>query len=468
MFDSLSGLIGGQTGVNSAQLVRDLVQVTREPREAQIRERQQLNGARVSALASASSSLSTFADALNELLDGRRFSGDLITSDSRVATVGFIDGQTPQGLPVTVEVDRLASEQRTVSRSFANANTAVGEGTLTLNSSQGSFDIVIDGTNNSLAGLRDAINQADSGVNATILTDVNGSRLVLAGSEGADQSFTLTAPATPILGTPSTLNDFAFPASGDGGMTGISTAENSRIFVDGVELNLASNEVDNAITGVRLNLLAAAPGEPITISGDRPTSSVSELVDEFVGAYNDLRQGLNNATRPGLSGAEGGPLAGNSAVRDMVRQLSNMTSTILAEEGEFRTLADIGIRTNNDGTLSIDSARLNAVLESDLDAVSRMLDPPNPDENNPGLAGTMNAIRDSLQGDDGALTLAQERFASISEDLSEMLTELDDDIDRYRTQLERTFANMDRQLAVLRSTQSYLDQQVSIWNDSGN
>lgn len=468
MLESLSGLIGGQTGVNSAQVVNDLVRVTREPRENQIRSRQQLNSARISALASASSSLNTFAEALNTLLDGRRFAGDLITSNASVATAGFINGQTPQGLPVTVEVQQLASEQRTVSRTFANSDAAVGQGTLTLNSSRGSFDIVIDAENDSLAGLRDAINRADTGVTARILTDVNGARLVLAGSEGGDQSFSLTAPATPILGTPSPLNDFAYPPSSDGGMSIVSAAANSRIIVDGVELNLSSNEVDNAITGVRLNLLEAAPGRTITISGDRPTSGVRDLVVEFVDAYNVLREGLNNATRPGTDGTDGGPLAGNSAVRDMVRRLSSMSSTLLASEGQFRTLADIGIRTNNDGTLSIDNARLDSVLETDLDAVSRMLDPTNPDVANPGLAGTMNAIRDSLQAQDGALTLAQERFNEVSESLSEMLNELDDDIDRYRAQLQRTFSNMDRQLAVLRSTQSYLDQQISIWNDRDN
>ncbi|MEM1132558.1 MAG: flagellar filament capping protein FliD [Pseudomonadota bacterium] len=463
MLESLSGLIGGQTGVNSAQIVNDLVQVTREPREAQIRDRQDLNNARISALASASSSLNTFAEALDTLLDGRRFAGDLISSNGSVATADFVNGQTPQGLPVTVEVQQLASEQRTVSRTFTNADAAVGQGTLTLNSSLGSFDIVITEDNDSLAGLRDAINDADAGVTATILTDVNGARLVLAGSEGADQSFTLTAPAAP-----DTLSDFAYPPASGSGMSLVSSATNSRIIVDGVELNLSSNQVDNAITGVQLNLLAAAPGEAITISGDRPTSSVRDLVVEFVDAYNQLREGLNNATRPGTDGTDGGPLAGNSAVRDMVRQLSSMSSTLLAAEGPYRTLADIGVRTNNDGTLSIDDARLDAVLEADIDAVSRMLDPAEPNDTNPGLAGTLNAIRDSLQSEDGSLTLAQERYDAVAEDLRELLVDLDDDIDRYRAQLERTFANMDRQLAILRSTQSYLDQQISIWNDTDN
>jgi flagellar hook-associated protein 2 len=463
MFESLSNLIGGQTGINSAQIVNDLVNVTREPREAQIRDRQQLNNARISALASASSSLNTFADALTSLLDGRQFAGDLVSSNPAIATVDFASGQLPQGLPATVEVQQLASEQRNVSRTFTDRNAAVGQGTLALATSQGSFDIVIDEQNDSLAGLRDTINASDSGITASILTDVNGARLVLAGAEGGDQSFTLTPPATP-----GGLADFAYPPGGSGGLSLVSPAANSRVVIDGVTLNLASNQIDNAITGVRLNLLAAAPGDTITISGDRPATGVRDLVTEFVDAFNVLREGLNNATRAGSDANDAGPLAGNSAVRDMVRRLSSMSSTPLAADGPFRTLADIGVRTNNDGTLSIDATRLDAALESNLEAVSRMLDPPNTDAANPGLAGTLNAVRDSLQSSDGALTLAQERFNETSEQLTELLSNLDEDIDRYREQLQRTFSNMDRQLAVLRSTQSYLDQQISIWNDTGN
>ena len=95
MFASISNLISGNTGINSGQIVADLVQITREPRETAINQKQQLNSARISALASASSSLNTFADALQGILDGRRFSGDLVSSDGRACRSRWRSSSSP-------------------------------------------------------------------------------------------------------------------------------------------------------------------------------------------------------------------------------------------------------------------------------------------------------------------------------------------------------------------------------------
>ncbi|MFX6019277.1 flagellar filament capping protein FliD, partial [Acinetobacter baumannii] len=72
-------------------------------------------------------------------------------------------------------------------------------------------------------------------------------------------------------------------------MNSVTTARDSIINVNGIELTNASNQIDTAVPGVRINLLAAAPGTNVVISGDQPTSSVKDIVNEFVKAYNDLR-----------------------------------------------------------------------------------------------------------------------------------------------------------------------------------
>ncbi len=455
MLSSISNLISGQSGVNSAQLVADLVAVTREPREANIQQKQQLNSARISALASASSSLNTFAEALSTILDGRRFAGDLVSSNGGVATASFIEGQTPKGLPVALEVRQLASEQRSVSRHFSSADEAIGNGTLTLTVGGTAQDIVIDGSNNSLAGLRDAVNAADTGITAAIITDKNGARLVLTGQEGADQSFSLSATAE--------LADFA-----DAGMTIASRASDAIIVADGIEGVYSSNKIAGAIEGVRLDLLSARPGEIITISSDTPTATTKDLVTEFIDAFNTLKRGLNNATAPGVDGASGGPLAGDRAIRDMTQRLGRMSSTALSTDGPFRTLADIGVRTARDGTLELDNATFERALAANPEAVAQMLDPIEPDADHPGIAGTLQSVRDALQGTNSPLTLAKTRFERVNKELSELREKLDDDIERYQSNLQQTFANMDKQLAVLRQTQQYIEQQVSIWNNSDN
>lgn len=459
----ISNLITGFTGVNSASLVNDLVNASLEPKQSDVRERQNLNQARISALASASSALDTFSTALTEVLNGRQFSGTLVSSRGDLVTASFIPGQKPQGLPATVQVTQLASAQSMVSATSLAAGAQVGEGTLTIATAAGSFDVVIDSTNNSLDGLRDAINAAESGVTASIVTDNSGSRLVLRGREGSANTFTVTGS-----GGAAALDAFAFPPAGGAGMTSVTSAGDSIIQVNGIQLTNSSNQVDTAVPGVRINLLAAAPGTNIVVSGDQPTSSVKDVLTEFVEAYNDLRNALNTATAPGLDGASGGPLAGERAARDMMRAMASLTTKPLTDDGAYRSLADIGIRTNRDGTLTLDNVKFDRALAADPDGIAKMLEPATPTATSPGLAKAFEDIKTSLKSPNGSLVGAQNRLNQIATSLTKMMERVEEDSDRYRELLEKTFGDMDRQLSILRSTQSYIEQQVSVWNNSDN
>lgn len=460
----ISNVITGFTGVNSAQLVNDLVTAQLEPKQSDVRERQNLNQARISALASASSALETFSKALSEVLNGRQLTGNLVSTRGDLVAASFIPGQKPQGLPATVQVSQLAAAQSMVSAtSYASTSSVVGEGSLTITTAAGSFAVTIDSTNNSLTGLRDAINGTNSGVTASIVTDNSGSRLVMRGKEGSANSFTVTGS-----GGAAALDAFAFPPTGGAGMNSVTTAADSIINVNGIQLTNASNQIDTAVPGVRINLLAAAPGTNVVISGDQPTSTVKDIVNEFVKAYNDLRGALNSATAPGLDGASGGPLAGERAARDMMRSMASLTTKQLTDTGTYRSLADIGVKTNRDGTLTLDSVKFDRALAADPDGIAKMLEPATPTAGNPGLAKAFEDVKTSLKDPNGSLTGAQNRLNKIAADLTKMMERVEEDSDKYREQLEKTFAAMDRQLTVLRSTQSYIEQQVSVWTNSGD
>ena len=333
---------------------------------------------------------------------------------------------------------------------FANSSDPIGERTLTITNGGGSFDIVIDSSNDSLTGLRDAINNSNSGVTASILTDNAGARLIFEADEGVENAFTITQS-----GPSAAMN-----------MTNVSAAADSIIRVDTIELTNSSNIVSGAIPGVEISLLAAEPGTNFTINGDAEPLDVRSLVTEFVTAYNELRSSLNQATAPGLAGGSGGPLAGDRGAREVVRQLSQLTSTQLADSGDFRTLADIGVRTENDGTLSIDDTRLDAALELDSGAIKLMLEPAIVTETNIGLSGALEKISTTLQDDSGALTLAQERLDAIREFIANQRENINEEGDRLREQLENTFAGLERQLSILRATQSYVEQQFTNFNDN--
>ncbi len=450
MFGNVINSIGAGSGINSAQLVSDLVAASTGVKLSQLNERSQLNSTRISAMAATASALTTFSDAVKETLDGQGFVGELISSRTELANATVLEDARPEGLPASVEVVQIAAAQREMTDVFASASDAIGERTLTITNSGGSFDIVIDDTNNSLAGLKDAINASNSGVTASILTDNAGSRLVFEAQEGVENAFTIGQS-----GPSAALN-----------LSNIGAAADSIIRVDGIELTNSSNAVTGAIPGVQLSLLAAEPGTVFSISGDSEPLDVRSLVTEFITAYNELRSSLNDATAPGLAGVSGGPLAGDRGAREVIRQLSQLTSTQLADSGDFRTLADIGVRTESDGTLSIDNVRLDAALELDSGGIKLMLEPVTVSETNVGLSGALDAISSRLQDENGALAQAQERLDAIRESIEERREKITDEGDRLREQLQTTFAGLERQLSVLRATQSYVEQQFASFDDN--
>lgn len=457
MFGSISNLISSGTGVNSGQLITDLLAASRGPKEAILQSREQANNLKISALASASSSLDTFAAALADLLDGRAFAGDLVSSQPSLASVNFIDDARPQGLPATLEINQLASPRRLVSDVVADGDIIIGAGGMTIVSSSGSFDVTLLDGAASITDLANAINEVGAGISASIITDNHGARLILEGQEGEDQTFTVSGD----------FADYNYPPVVTG-MTLVSEAADALIVVDGVDLSYGSNVIENAIPGVSVTLNTASPGTQITISGDQPTTTISDLVSDFVDAYNQLRNALNAATAAGTDSGTAGPLAGDPGVREMIRSLGQIGAATLVDSGPYRALSDIGVRTDRDGTLSIDKERLEVVLSSDAEAVSNMLDPLVVDDSNPGIAGVLQAIRDRLQGDNGALESSQKRLDQIKENLVDAWEKLDQDSDRYAAQLQQSFANMDRQLVVLQATQSYLTQQIAIWNNNSD
>src|SRR5690606_19528547 len=116
---------------------------------------------------------------------------------------------------------------------------------------------------------------------ASIVTDQSGARLVLKGETGTDKAFTLTADAS----ADANLQRFTWDGA-SGGMSVSQTAQNALIRIDNVDMEYATNEVTSAIPFVRIDLNKAAPGTTVTLATDQPTTTMSDLVKEFVSAYN--------------------------------------------------------------------------------------------------------------------------------------------------------------------------------------
>jgi len=459
--DSLSSSLGLSSGINVSQLVSDLTANAFDPKQTALDTRVTTNNARISALASAKSALSTFSSALTELLKSSAYKGQPVSNDTSVVAVSALTGGTPQGLPAQIEVKQLAQGQVLQSASLGAADAVAGAGTLTLAVGGKSYDVTLTAPANTLADLATAINGANAGVSASIVTDQSGARLVLKGSPGADNAFTLTAGT----GADADLQRFTFDST-SGSMARSQTAQNAQIAIDGVDMEFGSNEITTAIPYLRIDLNSAAPGKTVTIATDQPTATMNDLVQEIVSAYNNLKQALNAATTGG-SGTSG-LMTADSGMREMSRRLAALASTPLAASGPYRTLNDLGISTNRDGTLSLDAARLAKALADDPAAVTQMLNPTVQSADNPGVAGALKGITDYLNGTDGPLASSEATYAKLQKSLQDQLDALDDKRAAYGEQMTRVYSNMQTRLLQFKATQSYLEQQIAAWNKSSD
>lgn len=459
---SISSALGIGSGIDTGSLVDSLVKAVRDPKQKVITDRMSLNGARVSALASASNSLDTFADALNSLLAGTGYSGVPASNDPSIASVSALPGGAPK-LPAQLEVKQLAAAQTLVSANdpAATASTVIGAGT---------FDLTVGGVTKQItlaagatySDLATAINNSGAGVTASVVTDNNGTRMVMKGATGTANAFTLAKTSGDAA-----LDAFTWNGA-SGGMARPVEAKDSIIVLDGVEQTYSTNTIDTAIANLRIDLNKAVPGTKVTLATTEPTTSMRDLVVEFVDAYNTLMKALNTATATGTDQSTAGVLNGEASIRDMKRQLSSMTSTALAASGTFRTLSDIGVGTNRDGTLTLDTAQLDKAIAADPSAITQMLNPSVKSSTTPGLAGLMDGVRDKIQMTDGPLKSTQKKFEKLSEELSKQLEKLDTQMTNYEEQLTKTYSAMESRLTALKATQSYLEQQIASWNNSNN
>ncbi|WP_380879090.1 flagellar filament capping protein FliD [Sphingomonas sp. DBB INV C78] len=368
---SIAASLGIGSGIDTSSLIDQLAAASKTPKDNALKAREETNTAKISALGGIVGGIDGFATALGSLISGGTLFTQATSSDSSIVATTAIAGARIGSLSASLEVKQLAAAQSLVSANVSGTNSPIGQGKITLTTANGSFDITINSANDSLLGLARAINAAQSGVTASILEDTNGSRIVLKGATGEAQSFKLVVDPAADVG----LQKFAFdPATYDPanvtGMTLAQKAQDAIVKLDGVEVRRVSNTFSDLIPGVKVELKKEAVGTTVAIGSARQTDAISQAVSDFVAAYNELKSMLDEATAPTT-----GVLRGDVGIREMQRQLSRLTSTVLSSAGGPSTLAEIGVRTERNGTLSVDSERLAKVLAEDPDGVEAMFNP---------------------------------------------------------------------------------------------
>jgi flagellar hook-associated protein 2 len=455
MVSSIANSLGFGSGLDVKQLVTDLSNASRDPKIKRMAELTQANQTRISALAQARSNLDGFADSLGQMVSDGTLRSTPTVSDESVLGATSRAGLSADSFAATVVVNQLARAQTNYSGIVADKAAAIGAGTMTLTVGGVAKTITIGATNNSLEGLANAINASGAGVTASIIADEGGHRLIVKGPTGEVGAFTLTANAGADPGLT------AFSTSG--GMTVGQTATNAEFTIDGVAFSRANNIVDDVIPGMSLTLKKAAPGQGVDIGASRPLDMIKQTVGDFVSVYNQLKKSIVAAAN--FTGA-------TTSLRELERELGNLVNKVLTSHGSINKLSDIGISTTKDGLLSVDNTKLDKVLASDAGAVEALFNPrrdaAHTELSDPGIAFALDAIRDKAIGVNGVIDRVSKSLDAKKESLADQLEKIEERESAYKAQLEKKYGSLEAKLAAFKATQSYLEQQIKLWNNQGN
>ncbi|WP_444984310.1 flagellar filament capping protein FliD [Halomonas mongoliensis] len=458
--------LGVGSGLDLSGLLDQLRDAERGKLEP-IKRQQAQQQAKISAFGQLQSSLTKFQDSVAKLNDASLYQS--LSANVRGDAFTATTSKTAQPGSYSVEVSQLATAGTlaTTAADTRDEPLFTQADTLTLNfgaiydSETGELDtgaealrsvtIAIE-ENWTLEDLRDAINaDEEAGVTASIVNDGNGYRLALASQEtGAEASLTgLTFEHADLGEDADTLR----------------AGRDASINVNGIAITSATNRVEGAIQGVTLNLEeTTAEGQPITLRVEQDTLKAREAVQGFVKAFNDMKETIGKLTSFNADTGQAGELNGDSAVRTVESRLRGVLAGGVGE-GELRTLNQVGITLQRDGTLKLDDGKLNELTSGNMSGLGEFFAGA---DSKGGLAGSLNTTLGQLLDGNGivkrSISGAETRVKSLGERFERMEVSIERTIDRYRVQ----FGQLDSMIAQMNQTSAYLTQQFDMLADLGN
>jgi flagellar hook-associated protein 2 len=443
---------GVGSGLDVAGLVKKLVDAEAAPKTLQLNKEEAKVQAKLSALGSLRSALSTFRDSVAKLKDVDKFQGRQATL-SVDDFLGAAAGSTAVPGSYSIHVERLASTHKLQSGPFAAASTVVGTGTLRIVTGGATFDIEIGSQSNTLAGIAAAINASAAGqkVTATVITGASDARLTItAKASGAANAMTITQS-----GGDGGLAGLVYPGVG---LTQLQEALDSRVLIDGVLATSATNTISDAIAGVDLTLTAVNdPLETTELTVGYDRDGARKAIDDFVKSYNSLVDSLKSLTSYNAETRQGGPLFGDGGVRNLVDQLRRqLQSSVAGLSGQLDSLAQLGITAQLDGKLSVDSADVNAAFAADFDAVGELFA-----SEDVGLAVKLDALLEPYLQTQGVFDNRTASLKSSIESINDRREALNTRLTALQARYTKQFNALDSLLAQLQGTSNFLNQQLS-------
>lgn len=471
--------LGAGSGLDLSGILSNLMSLEQRPL-VQLQTKEASYQSRISALGSLKSALSSLQTAASNLLpaSGKTMAEKYAAYTASVAETSVASASASSGAVPGVyalEVSKLAQSQRLATATpgtpaaspYADANAAIAQGTLqiefgslTVDAGTGTttytadsarkLNITIDATNDSLGGLRDAINAANGGVTATIVTGTAGAQLVLTATDSGNKN------VMKLSG----LAGFDFdPVTATGGFTqdaaqGGRAAQNAEFTLNGIAATSSTNTVSNVLDGVTLTLAKTNVGSPtnVTVKKDT-TSALTTALNSLVKAFNDANKTVSDLGAYNAETKVAGPLQGQAIIRTAETQLRSLVfNTAAGGDSTYQRLSDIGISLDKSGALALDSSKLSKALTADYEGVTSLVEK---------VGKAFNSTLETMVGSTGTLSGMTTNIQASIKRLGQQETVLNARIARIEERYRAQFTALDSAIAGMKQTSTYLTQQLA-------
>ena len=382
------------SGLDVESLVSQLILADVQPAENRLNTKEASYQAQLTAYGSVKSVLSQFQAAAASAGVASQYIGKLASTSLFDTVTATADSSADVG-DYDLEVSTLAKAQSLASSAFSATTATLGTGTLTISLGTVGYDsgassvtgftqktnttsvsVAIDSSNNTLTGVRDALNAASAGLNASVVNDGSGYRLVIqSDSTGAENAVSISVADTGDSNSTDNagLSQLAFNQTAAHLLqTGAGT--DAAIKINGLDVTSTSNTVTAAVEGVSFTLKKIT-SSPVLISVTKDTAKATAGVNGLITAFNQFNTEINSLTSYNATTASGSVLTGDATLRNLASNVrASLNAAVANSGGQYSTLAELGITTNViDGSLSLDSTKFAAILENDATDVAKVL-----------------------------------------------------------------------------------------------
>ncbi|MGY1953203.1 flagellar filament capping protein FliD [Pseudomonas pergaminensis] len=457
---------GPVTGINTESIVTALVNAEQAPKQSQINKQTQTQTAQLSSIGKIQAALDAFRGAMDNMTKDASIGGlTATTSDNNVSTVTLGAGASAGSYQLIVT--QLATASKISTQNYpAGAKSVVNSGTtattLEISQSGKSYGVSVP-PGATLQQVRDSINAqySSAGLSANILTDSNGSRLVVTStSTGAGTDITL------------------------GGNTGLEANTsvvggapvNAKYTIDGAAQESKSNTLSDAISGVSIKLTALSPlptGQTddkfrlaSTITVTRSNDTLKSSVKGFVDTYNALMTAIGTETKV-TTNADGSTtpsaLTGDATMRSLQQALRSELNA-MGGSGTLKSLAQFGVNTDSTtGKLSIDDKVFGAAIATNPTDIGGIFNGDN------GLLARMKSATDSYAlSNTGVLATRSSTLSDNLKDLQNQQDTLTARMAALKTSLTAKYTTMNNLVAQLTNQRSSVMTTLNALNKSSS